>query len=733
MRSEVRNARVQGRAVRRALGRLGTGLLPVLVALLAALPAAAQQTRVGGSVSAAESGQALAGVNVMVKGTPIGTLTNTEGRFTLVVPSLNDTLVFALIGFAEHEEPLNGRTSVDVSLAISAVALEEIVVTGYGVQQRRDVTGSVARVSGSEVTELATPSVVQSLQGRVAGMQVSPSSGEPGASAIIRIRGVGTLNDASPLFVVDGMLVDDIQFLTPEDVESVEVLKDASATAIYGSRGANGVIIVTTKKGTESRTTSYTFGAYAGTQSVLDEIRDESHPAVQKIDLPGGGESVHLSGALFGDSDPRVVDFAGYRLGTTPQMHLTYLMWKRGVGFRVGTSGVYSQRGKSAVGIRQRCLQEHADATVYVDAAAASELTRVRTPWLLREVQWTPELTDRACIWLSRRIETPLLRLTTHDFRENHLGNLIAAYDSVDRLTKSVFARLAAKVRDNELLPAGRRVIVFSPHPDDDVISMGGMLRKLHENRNEITVAYMTSGNIAVFDHEVRRYLDFIQRFEHYVLGDSVSQLDELVGRIEISLASKKPGEVDIREVQDIKRHIREAEAVSGVEALGISRGACRFLNLPFYRTGTVRKNEIGPDDVRIVRELLEEVRPEVIFVAGDLSDPHGTHRQCKQAIDRALEEYDGARPEVWLYRGAWQEWAIHEADVFVPLTREDLRRKIFAIFKHQSQKDKAPFPGGHDEREFWQRVDARNRGTAEELDRLGLPEFHAAEAFVVR
>ncbi|HUF13493.1 MAG TPA: glucosamine-6-phosphate deaminase, partial [Longimicrobiales bacterium] len=302
-------------------------------------------------------------------------------------------------------------------------------------------------------------------------------------------------------------------------------------------------------------------------------------------------------------------------------------------------------------------LQEHPNATIYVDGAAASELTRVKTPWLLREVEWTPELTDRAVIWLSRSIETPLLRLSTHDFRENHLGNLIAGYDSVDRLTKSVFARLAEKIRDNERLPDGKRVIVFSPHPDDDVISMGGTLAKLNENGNDLVVAYMTSGNIAVFDHEVRRYVDFLTRFHGDVKADGRREIDRVTSRILETLANKKPGEVDIHEVQDMKRHIREAEAVSGVESLGISGGRCRFLNLPFYQTGKVRKEPIGPADVRIVRELFEELRPEIIFVAGDLSDPHGTHRQCKEAIERALVEYDGEPPEVWYYRGAWQEW----------------------------------------------------------------------------
>jgi glucosamine-6-phosphate deaminase len=184
--------------------------------------------------------------------------------------------------------------------------------------------------------------------------------------------------------------------------------------------------------------------------------------------------------------------------------------------------------------------------------------------------------------------------------------------------------------------------------------------------------------------------------------------------------------------VQDIKRIVREAEAVSGIETVGLPRAAARFLNLPFYQTGKVRKDAIGPKDVAIVRALLEEIRPQHIFVAGDLSDPHGTHRMCKEAIDRALEEISGLRPEIWLYRGAWQEWPIHEATWLVPLSQEELRLKIQAIFKHQSQKDSAPFPGGYDEREFWQRVEARNKGTAAELDKLGLAEYFAMEAYVV-
>ena len=263
-------ARARNRGPVRWTGFLGAAL--GLLAWAVAVPASAQQVRVMGTVTSSETGAPVPGVNVMVKGTPIGTLTGGSGRYTLQVPTANDTLVFAMIGFAERLEPVNGRTQVDVALEVSAVALDEIVVTGYGTQQRRDVTGSVVSVSGSEVTELASPTVVQSLQGRVAGMQVTPNSGEPGSDAVIRIRGVGTLGDASPLYVVDGMMVDDIQFLTPEDVASIEVLKDASATAIYGSRGANGVILITTERGLEQRGTTYGLHAYTGTQSVLGKI-----------------------------------------------------------------------------------------------------------------------------------------------------------------------------------------------------------------------------------------------------------------------------------------------------------------------------------------------------------------------------------------------------------------------------------------------------------------------------
>jgi glucosamine-6-phosphate deaminase len=386
--------------------------------------------------------------------------------------------------------------------------------------------------------------------------------------------------------------------------------------------------------------------------------------------------------------------------------------------------------GEVDVEVAATFLQQHPNTTFYIDRAAAADLTRFATPWLLDEVQWTPELAVRAVVWLSQQTGKAILKLTQGDYAEHKLSSLVARFGSPGTANGEVFNMLGAKIRGKSKLPRGARIVVFSPHPDDDVISMGGILHKLIENKNEIIVAYMTSGNIAVFDHDVRRYVDFLGRLKKdRVIGKA--EVSELAKRVYDFLASKRPGDVDIPEVQDIKRIIREAEAVSGIETLGLTASAARFLNLPFYQTGKVRKDPIGPADVAIVRELLEEVRPEMIFVAGDLSDPHGTHRMCKEAIYQAVEE-SSQKAEIWLYRGAWQEWPVTDATWLVPLSQEELKLKIQAIFKHQSQKDSAPVPGAHDEREFWQRVEARNKETAATLDRLGLAEYFAMEAYVV-
>ena len=369
-------------------------------------------------------------------------------------------------------------------------------------------------------------------------------------------------------------------------------------------------------------------------------------------------------------------------------------------------------------------LQRHAAVTVWLDLAAAAELTRMRTPWILEEVDWTPAMTERATVWLAERSGKALLKLSPVDYRENHLSGLLARRGPAGEINGEVFNLLKDTVREKKL-------VVFSPHPDDDVISMGGILRKLWENDNEIVVAYMTSGNIAVFDHDVRRHLDFVER----AAGDlelDAKRVRRARLRLEKDFAARESGEPDSTLAQNLKRYIRESEAVSAIAAVGLPRTAARFLDLPFYRTGEARKRPIGEEDVELVLKLLKDVKPDQIFVAGDLSDPHGTHRMCKQAIDEALLRYRGDGPEVWLYRGAWQEWSLTEADVLVPLSQEELRAKIFAIFKHQSQKDVAPFPGGYDDREFWQRVRSRNLETAAAADRLGLPEYYAMEAYRV-
>ncbi len=377
-------------------------------------------------------------------------------------------------------------------------------------------------------------------------------------------------------------------------------------------------------------------------------------------------------------------------------------------------------------------LQRHPNTIVYCDAAASADLTRIATPWLLDEIAWTPDLELRAVAWLSQTAGKAILKLTEADYAEHHLSPLVARHGEAGAVNGAAFNALGAKIRGRSKLPKGQTIICFSPHPDDDVISAGGILRKLILNENKILVAYMTSGNIAVFDHDALRYVEVIERLASDAhLGRRA--VDSLAERVRASLDAKAPGDIDSAEVQDLKRVIREGEAVSGIETLGLSRHNARFLNLPFYQTGKVKKDPIGPRDVAIIRALLEEINPDLVLVAGDLSDPHGTHRLCKDAIELALHEVKplGITPEVWLYRGAWQEWPVTEATWLVPLAQEELKLKIQAIFKHQSQKDSAPFPG-QDDREFWQRVEARNKGTAELLNQLGLAEYFAMEAYVV-
>ena len=379
-------------------------------------------------------------------------------------------------------------------------------------------------------------------------------------------------------------------------------------------------------------------------------------------------------------------------------------------------------------------LQRHENALICLDKAAAGELTRIKTPWITGEVEWTEELTERAVIWLAERTGKAILTLDESDFHRHYLHSLANAYANSDDLCKHVFERLRQRIAYAEDLPSNERMILFSPHPDDDVISMGGMLDRSVRNGNDMTVAYMTNGSVAVFDADVRRHLRFMRMSAEY-FGDNSSVLAK-VDALRFAMESKKPGDVDSKDVQLIKAYIRYSEAVAGIEVMGLHQEHARFLDMPFYKTGTVRKQPIGEEDVQIVLELLEEKMPHHIFVAGDLSDPHGTHRMCYFAIQEALRRFQAkhpaeTHPTIWLYRGAWQEWEIDDADVLLPMSKADLDRKIEAIFKHESQKDRAMYPGAYDAREFWERAKQRNQHTAKRLDALGLPEFHAVEAYV--
>jgi len=375
-------------------------------------------------------------------------------------------------------------------------------------------------------------------------------------------------------------------------------------------------------------------------------------------------------------------------------------------------------------------LQTHPNAIFTIDRAAASELTAIRTPWMVGHVEWTSELEKRAVIRLSQELKKPLLKLELDDFFEGHLHELVTGYGPVESIKNRVFNDLMDGICTR---PGGKKkqtVILFSPHPDDDVISMGGTLITLADQGHDVQIAYMTSGNIAVFDHDALRHIDFVEQCQS-MLGVKADGSDKLFQKMRQSLTEKAPGQPDIPEVLEVKGLIRKTEATCGAEVAGVPADKLHFLDLPFYRTGEVAKAPVGPEDVEIIAELLRKENPGQIYVAGDLSDPHGTHRMCAQAIIRALDvvNAEGIKPEVWLYRGAWQEYDPYEIERAVPMSPECALRKRMAIFKHESQKDQALYPGS-DEREFWMRADARTRNTAKVYNDLGLPEYFALEAF---
>ena len=392
-------------------------------------------------------------------------------------------------------------------------------------------------------------------------------------------------------------------------------------------------------------------------------------------------------------------------------------------------------------------LQRHGNCQVVLDSPAAAELTRVKAPWVAGPIEWNDYLIRKAVIWLSQKLGKPILRLTEEDYREHGMNDILVEIESAYNINIRVFNEVQHTItgwpggkpdaddthRPERRSPFPKRCLIFSPHPDDDVISMGGTFIRLVDHGHDVHVAYQTSGNIAVFDDDALRFADFVTDYNStFKIEDPA--VHDIFNGVRTSLNEKQPGEVDSPQVQQIKGIIRRGEAKAACRYIGIPDSNIHFMDLPFYETGKIRKKPLGEEDIRLTRELIASVKPHQIYAAGDLSDPHGTHRVCLEAILTALRELKD-EPwmkdcYVWLYRGAWQEWDVEDIEMAVPLSPEETDRKRRAIFKHQSQKDRPLFPGT-DTREFWQRADERTRNTAQEYNALGLAEYEAMEAFV--
>lgn len=395
-------------------------------------------------------------------------------------------------------------------------------------------------------------------------------------------------------------------------------------------------------------------------------------------------------------------------------------------------------------------LQTHADATVVTDLAAAAKLTRIVHPWLVTRCEWNDKLTRSAVVWLCQKTGKPILKLTNKDYNDNGLNELLALYGSGYNVNIKIFNDLQHTItgwpggkpnaddtyRPERANPFPKRVIVFSPHPDDDVISMGGTIRRLVQQGHDVHIAYETSGNIAVGDEEVTRFMHFVNGFNQLFIDNSEETIKKMYADIKTFLANKKAGDIDTPEVRTIKGLIRRGEARTACTYNGIPLDHVHFLDLPFYESGKIEKLPMSERDVNIVRDLILEVKPQQIFVAGDLADPHGTHRKCTDAVLAALDLEKEANAawlkdcRVWMYRGAWAEWEIENIEMCVPMSPEELRAKRNSILKHSSQMESAPFLG-NDERLFWQRSEDRNHDTAKLYHDLGLACYEAMEAFV--
>lgn len=394
-------------------------------------------------------------------------------------------------------------------------------------------------------------------------------------------------------------------------------------------------------------------------------------------------------------------------------------------------------------------LQNHDDCLFVLDEHAAADLTRNKSPWLTGTIDWTPNMIKKAVIELALKLDKTILSLTADDYKENSLSDLLVMKESVYDINLKVFYMLRDSItgwpggKPNVVLPAHpersephpKKVLIFSPHPDDDIISMGGTFMRLQEQGHEVHVGYQTSGNIAVTDEFVTRFLDFAVGFEE-LFGIDNKKSSEILVEARAFLAEKKSTHLDTTEIRAIKGLIRRCEAKATCRYVGLSEENYHFMDLPFYETGAIEKKPMSEQDIFITMALLRKLKPHQIYCAGDLADPHGTHKVCLEVIFESMRrlkvEGDTWIKDcwVWLYKGAWQEWDIAEIEMAMPMSPDQVLKKRFGIFIHQSQKDSVPFQGS-DSREFWQRAEIRNANTANLYARLGLTKYAAIEAFV--
>lgn len=403
--------------------------------------------------------------------------------------------------------------------------------------------------------------------------------------------------------------------------------------------------------------------------------------------------------------------------------------------------------GAPTTSVPASLLQTNPRSSIIVDLPAAEDLTRISMPWKVTSCEWNDKLIRRAIVWLCHETGKPILKLTDKDYRDHGLGELLALYGSAYQVNIKIFNDLQHTItgwpggkpnaddtyRPERAFPYPKRVIIFSPHPDDDVISMGGTFKRLVDQHHDVHVAYETSGNIAVGDEDMMRYVMLMDQIGDK-FGTNTPEYLKKSKEIREYLKQKVNGGVDSEDIRYLKTMIRRGEAMTACTYIGVKPENVHFLNLPFYETGTIKKGQLTEADIDIVRDLILKVKPHQIFVAGDLADPHGTHRVCTDAVLAVIDEQKDEEwmkdCRIWMYRGAWAEWEIDHIEMAVPISPEELRFKRNSILKHQSQMENAPFLGD-DDRLFWQRAEERNRATAQLYEGLGLASYEAIEAFV--